>query len=200
MIDDRIVTPSWLFRLLGIQDVRFSTLEDGLILSDERGGSFHVDVATLGAKNVLREGIFFSELTVNTSAGVQQLKWLSKRSARSDHQWLRAFWYRKIAPEVSSSASEIRQITGLGYLRDSRFQRIRKIAIAQKNKFRDLPPKDWLDKHLLDDFGLVYDLASWGTQELEANRERYLQSMKIRFASYFDQIENNLAMCCFAQC
>lgn len=162
-----------------------------LYLSDDRGHRVEVVIASLGDGGAYREGVFFSTLTVKTVDGARSFKWLPKKTRDSTRQWLKTFWYRNIAHEVSKAASEVRLIFGLGYLRDSRFQRIREICIQQRDRFQEIPPDGVIEEHLQQDFQLLFDIAGWKESDVDLHRQNYVNARKIEFAEYFDTIEKN---------
>ncbi len=189
---EKVISPSWTSRILGAQKIGFSHLNDKVYLHVNESRTLEIDIEKLNNSNLYKEGPFFAKLTFNTSEGTQSFEYLPKEATRDTYKWLRQLFYRKILPEVSKASAEVRSVLEQdSYLRSSKFQRIRTIAIRQREIFKEVPPQDTVEKQHMDDFKLLNELASWGKKELEVRRKKYLKDKKVEFVNYFDTIEEN---------
>jgi DNA helicase-4 len=166
-------------------------LNGELYLSDDQGNRVEIELDSLGSEELYSQGLLFSTLKLQTSEGLRTLRWLPKSSAKSAYHWLTDIWYHQIASDVSRAASQVRLIMVLGYLRDSRLESIRAIALPQLARFRKLPPKGTFSDSVHDDFTLLYSFATWKRADVAVHRESYVDAERLKYADYFDSVESN---------
>ena len=95
--------------------------------------------------------------------------------------WLEDYWYwleesQKFASEVRRCAEEINRLLDAGYLRSSRWLKIRAMAQEMLDQFRQVPAVGYLDRDRHADFTLVQQVAHWGDQQVEDFRAQYVKS------------------------
>ena len=127
---------------------------------------------------------------------MQRLKGLSKSEVDGFFDWLQDYWYwleeyQKFASEVSRCAEEINRLLDAGYLRRSRWLKIRAMAQEMLDQFRKVPAVGYLDHDRHADFTLVQQMAHWTERDVEDHRVRYVDCFKEQFADYFDRVESN---------
>ena len=188
---EKIVSPALIFRILGANEVRLVFSGEELYLNTSNNERLKVDLDRLVDGELYRRGVFCSTLAFNTDKGKKFFRWLPDKGAMMTCEWLREIWSRKVAPRVHRAATEVRNVLGAGYLRDSRLQRIRRIIAGQHSACEKLPPDGAISPRQMEDMKLLYNLASWGERELDACRENYVKEKKIEFSDYFDTIESN---------
>ena len=193
ILENRNITPHWMMRLLGARMATILISSDGLVL-ERAGKRFVLCTEDLTRGNVLRRGRLFFELVLPTDRGAQRLKGLRKAEVEGFFDWLQDYRYwleedQKFASAVRRCAEEINRLLDVGYLRRSRWLKIRAMAQKMLNQFRKVPAVGTLDRDA--DFSLVQQMAHWGDQEVEDFRVQYVSRFKEEFSTYFDQVENN---------
>ncbi len=194
ILENRSIIPHWMMRLLGARTATILISSDGLILERAGGERFAVCSENLTREDVLRRGRLFFELMLPTDRGAQRLKGLRKAEVEGFFDWLEDYWFwlaeaQKFASEVRRCAGEINRLLDEGYLRSSRWLKIRAMARDMIDQFRKVPAVGSLDRDA--DFTLVQQMAHWGDQEVEDFRAQYVSRLKEAFSTFFDGVENN---------
>ena len=194
ILENRSITPHWMMRLLGTRKAVLLISSDGLVLERAGGERFALGTENLTRENVLRRGRLFFELALPTDRGAQRLKGLRKSEVEGFFEWLQDYWYwleeeQKFASEVQRCAGEINRLLDAGYLRSSRWLKIRAMARDMLDQFRKVPAVGSLDRDA--DFTLVQEMAHWGDQQVEDFRAQYVSRLKEAFSTFFDGVENN---------
>lgn len=192
ILKNKSITPHWMMRLLGARMATILISSDGLIL--ERGERFALCAENLTREDVLRRGRLFFELALPTDRGAQRLKGLRKAEVEGFFDWLQDYRYwleeaQKFASEVQRCAEEINRLLDAGYLRSSRWLKIRAMAMEMLDRFRKVPAIGSLDRHA--DFTLVQQVAHWSDQQVEDFRTQYVNRLKEEFSTFFDGVESN---------
>ena len=195
-LENRIITPHWMMRLLGARSATILISSDGLILERAGGKRFAVCSENLTREDVLYRGRLFFEMVLPTDGGAQRLKGLTKAEVEGFFDWLQDYWYwleedQKFASEVQRCAEEINRLLDAGYLRNSRLLKIRTMAREMLDQFRKVPVVGSLDCNRHADFTLVQQVAHWNDQQVEDFRAQYVNRLKEQFSTYFDQVESN---------
>ena len=196
ILENKSITPHWMMRLLGARKAILSISSDGLILEMGKGKRFAISTEKLTRENVLHRGRLFSELVLPTDFGVQRLQGLHKAEVEGFFDWLQDYWYwlqeaQKLASAVRRCAEEINILLDAGYLRNSRWLKIRAMAREMLNRFRKVPVVGSLDRNRHADFTLVQQMAYWNDQQVEDFRAQYVNRFKEQFSTYFDGVESN---------
>lgn len=194
ILENRSITPHWMMRLLGARTAVLLISSDGLVLERAGGERFAISSEDLTREDVLYRGRLFFELMLPTDRGSQRLKGLRKAEVDRFFDWLQDYWYwleedQKFASEVRRCAGEINRLLDEGYLRSSRWLKIRAMARDMLDQFRKVPAMGSLDRDA--DFSLVQQMAHWGDQEVEDFRAQYVSRLKEEFSTFFDGVENN---------
>ncbi len=194
ILENRSITPHWMMRLLGARTATILISSDGLILERAGGERFAISSENLTREDVLRRGRLFFELVLPTDRGAQRLKGLRKAEVEGFFDWLEDYWYwleeaQKFASEVRRCAGDINRLLDEGYLRSSRWLKIRAMARDMIDQFRKVPAVGSLGRDA--DFTLVQKVAHWGDQEVEDFRAQYVSRLKEAFSTFFDGVENN---------
>ncbi len=194
ILENRSITPHWMMRLLGARTATILISSDSLILERAGGERFAISSENLTREDVLRRGRLFFELVLPTDRGAQRLKGLRKAEVDGFFDWLQDYWYwleeaQKFASEVRRCAGEINRLLDEGYLRSSRWLKIRAMARDMIDQFRKVPAVGSLDRDA--DFTLVQQMAHWDDQEVEDFRAQYVSRLKEAFSTFFDGVENN---------
>lgn len=194
ILENRSITPHWMMRLLGARTATILISSDGLILERAGGERFAISSENLTREDVLRRGRLFFELMLPTDRGAQRLKGLRKAEVEGFFDWLQDYWYwleesQKFASEVRRCAGDINRLLDEGYLRSSRWLKIRAMARDMIDQFRKVPAVGSLDRDA--DFTLVQEVVHWGDQEVEDFRAQYVSRLKEAFSTFFDGVENN---------
>ena len=195
-LKNRSITPHWMMRLLGTRKATILISSDGLILERAGGERFAVCSEDLTREDVLSRGRLFFELVLPTDRGAQRLKGLCKAEVEGFFDWLQDYWYwleesQKFASEVRRCAEEINRLLDAGYLRSSRWLKIKAMAMEILDQFRMVPAVGYLDRDRHADFTLVQQVAHWGDQEVEDFRAQYVSRLKDQFSTFFDGVESN---------
>ena len=196
ILKNKIITPHWMMRLLGARMATIVISYDGLILERAGGERFAINTENWTREDVLRRGMLFSELVLPTDRGAQRLKGLNKSEVEGFFDWLQDYWYwleeyQKFAPEVRRCAGEINRLLDAGYLRRSRWLKIRAMAREMLDQFRKVPAVGCLDRDRHADFTLVQQMAHWTERDVEDHRVQYVDCFKEQFADYFNRVESN---------
>ncbi len=194
ILENRSITPHWMMRLLGARKATILISSDSLILERAGGKRFALCAENLTRENILSRGRLFFELVLPTDRGAQRLKGLRKAEVDGFFDWLQDYWYwleeeQKFASEVRRCAEEINRLLNEGYLRSSRWLKIKAMARDMLDQFRKVPAVSSLDRDA--DFSLVQQMAHWGDQEVEDFRAQYVSRLKEAFSTFFDGVENN---------
>ena len=195
-LKNKIITPHWMMRLLGARTATILISSDGLILERAGGERFAVCSEDLTRENIFSRGRLFFELVLPTDRGAQRLKGLCKAEVEGFFDWLQDYWYwleenQKFASKVQRCAEEINRLLDAGYLRSSRWVKIRAMALEMLDQFRMVPAVGYLDRNRHADFTLVQEVAHWGNQEVEDFRAQYVSRLKEAFSTFFDGVESN---------
>lgn len=195
-LKNKSITPHWMMRLLGARKATILISSDGLILERAGGKRFAVCTENLTREDVLHRGRLFFELVLPTDRGEERLKGLHKAEVEGFFDWLQDYWYwleedQKFASEVQRCAGEINRLLNAGYLRRSRWLKIRAMAREMLDQFRKVPAVGYLDRNRHADFTLVQEVAHWGDQEVEDFRAQYISRLKEAFSTFFDGVESN---------
>lgn len=195
-LKNKSITPHWMMRLLGARTATILISSDGLVLERAGGKRFAVCAENLTREDVLSRGRLFFELVLPTDRGAQRLKGLHKVEVEGFFDWLQDYWLwleedQKFASEVRRCAEEINRLLDEGYLRSSRWVKIRARALEMLDQFRKVPAVGYLDRNRHADFTLVQQMAHWNDQQVEVFRAQYVSRLKEQFATYFDGVENN---------
>ena len=175
-----------------------------LCVDSSNRGKVEVDVQYSDLDDSFTEGLLFFRLKLKSSKDSISIKCLPRKSAQTAHQWLKKCsyraraialeeylyrakalvkrLYRTIADDVSRSATEVRGILNLGYLRDSRLDQIRDIAKKQQGVFGKPPSADYVDQRTLEDFKLLYEAANWTKKEIKELRSSYVAKKMSEFS------------------
>ncbi|MDE2698415.1 MAG: hypothetical protein OXI23_06060, partial [Gemmatimonadota bacterium] len=161
-LKNKSITPHWMMRLLGARTATILISSDGLILERAGGKRFAVCTENLTREDVLHRGRLFFELVLPTDRGAQQLKGLRKAEVEGFFDWLQDYWYwlaenQKFASEVKRCAAEIDRLLDTGYLRSSRWLKIKAMAQEMLDQFRKVPAVGYLDRNRHADFTLVQE-------------------------------------------
>ena len=196
ILKNKIITPHWMMRLLGARAATIVISYDGLVLERAGGERFAISTENWTREDVLRRGRLFFELVLPTDRGEERLQGLSKSEVEGFFDWLQDYWYwleeyQKFASEVSRCAEEINRLLDAGYLRRSRWLKIRAMAQKMLDQFRKVPAVDCLDRDRHADFTLVQQMAHWTERDVEDHRVQYVDCFKEQFADYFDEVESN---------
>ena len=196
ILENKSITPHWMMRLLGARMATILISSDGLILERAGGKRFALCAENLTRENVLYRGRLFFELVLPTDRGAQQLKGLRKAEVEGFFDWLEDYWYwseesQKFASEVQRCAAKINRLLDAGYLRRSRWLKIRAMAREMLDHFRMVPAVGYLDRDRHADFTLVQEVAHWGDQQVEDFRAQYVKRLKEAFSTFFDGVESN---------
>ena len=195
-IQNKILTPHWLPRLLGARKAILSISSDGLILKKGNAAPCKVFIENLTRATAWHRGRLFSELALQTDRGAQQLKGLRDSEVAGFFDWLRDYrhWLQddqKLAPAVRRCAEKLDKLLDMGYLRQSRYLKAKALARETLHQFRNVPAASCLDRAIHADFLLVQEIAHWTDREVENFREQYANRLKARFSAYFDRVESN---------
>ena len=193
-LKNKSITPHWMMRLLGARKATIVISSDGLILERAGGERFAISTENLTREDVLHRGRLFCELVLPTDRGAQRLKGLSRSEVEGFFDWLEDYWYwledyQKFASEMRRCAEEIKRLLDAGYLRRSRWVKIRAMARDMLDQFRKVPAVGDLDCDT--DFTLVQQMAHWTERDVEDHRVQYVNRFKEQFAEYFDRVESN---------
>ena len=196
ILENKSITPHWMMRLLGARKAVLLISSDGLILERAGGKRFALCTEDLTRENVLYRGRLFFELVLPTDCGEQRLPGLHKAEVEGFFGWLQDYWYwlqedQKFEAAVRRCAEEINKLLDEGYLRRSRWLKIRALAMETLNRFRKVPVVGSLDRNRYADFTLVQEMAYWSDQQVEDFRAQYVNRLKEQFSTYFDQVESN---------
>ncbi len=194
ILKNKSITPHWIMRLWSARKATILISSDGLILERAGGERFAISSENLTRENILSRGRLFFELALPTDRGAQRLKGLRTAEVEGFFDWLQDYWYwleeaQKFASEVRRCAGEINRLLDEGYLRSSRWLKIRAMARDMIDQFRKVPAVGSLDRDA--DFTLVQKVAHWGDQEVEDFRAQYVSRLKEEFSTFFDGVENN---------
>ncbi len=189
ILENRSITPHWMMRLLGARKAILSISSDELILEMGKGKRFAISTEKLTRENVLHRGRLFSELVLPTDFGVQRLQGLHKAEVEGFFDWLQDYWYwlqeaQKLASAVRRCAEEINILLDAGYLRRSRWVKIRAMAREMLNRFRKVPVVGSLDRNRHADFTLVQQMAYWNDQQVEDFRAQYVNRFKVELPRF----------------
>ena len=187
----RVLTPHWLMRCFGCRRAELVMAVDGLSVELADGSCYTVLDESLAAAAVVRKRALFYALVLVTDQGEKRLGGLRERDALAVFAWLQRYWYRQLASSVSAVADRLVEDLDGGYLRTSQWRALLASAQQCAARFHDLPPADTVTPEQYRAFDKVLYVAQWGDRHLAAWRAHYVDQMKRRYASYFDQVESN---------
>ena len=195
-IENKVLTPHWLPRLLGAKKAILAVSSAGLILKRKNAEPRNVLIENLTRETAWHRGWLFSELALQTDRGIQRIAGLRASEVAGFFDWLRDYrhWLQdaqKLAPAVEQCAREIDNLLQAGYLRQSRYQKAKALARDVLRQFRSIPAARCLDRAIHEDLLLIREIAHWTDRDVEAFRGQYVDRLKARFAAYFDQVESN---------
>ena len=195
ILENKSIKPHWIMRLLGKKTASLSISSDGLLLERANAKRYVLYTENLTRENVLCRGKLFSALALPTEHGEQRLEGLCKAEVKGFFDWLQDYCYwrkedQKLAPAVRRCAKEINTLLHLGYLRRSRWLKIRAMAREMLNRFRKVPVEACLDRSRHSDLLLLQEIAHWNDQQVKSFRSQYVNRLKEQFSSYFDEVES----------
>jgi len=178
-------------QLIGAEAATFSLDKNGLSVKTKSGDKYLVLTESLAGEAVCVHGVFFSKLVVKTDKGIKKFGGLRKHDAAELYLWMRLYWIEQLIPVVARSAHKIKTIVGKGYLRSSRLKYVQQLAQKTVQKFHKLPDASEVTESNLNLFRYIFDVAKLKPEDVERLRDRYVASMKDKYASYFDGVESN---------
>jgi DNA helicase-4 len=187
----RQITPYWFMRLFGAKSASFQLDESSLTLHASTGERYVVLTESLANESVYHQGLFFSQLILQTDKGTIRFGGLPKRDAVQLYDCFRQYWLTHLAPVIDKTAHQLQLILDRRYLRTSHIPKVQSFAQRAVDKFHIVPAGDWLGSVDLRPFRFVFEVANWSADDVEQHRQCYVQRLKDKHANYFDSVESN---------
>ena len=166
------------------------TISDGAVTIEKgKEKPIHVPIAKAATNVTVQKGLFFSTLVFRSEQGKRRVGGLTKKEASDVYFWLQQHWLHHLAPTVSEAANQINAILMSGYPRQSRVQRISKLAKESASSFGKVTDETWTLDLDLTPFRTVLQFSQLKPSDIDGIRRQYIYRKKAEFQAYFDEVE-----------
>jgi DNA helicase-4 len=190
-IDLISLVPSRTFGLFGAGAIEFSLSEEGLSIDTKSGQQYSIPAESVAISVSYSAGLFFSKLILKTNKGTRRFRGLPKLEAKEVYLWLQRYGVKRLLPLVTESVDQVNGILKNGYLRNSRLQPIRQIALDAVDHFGTVPDSELVPSVDTGVFQFLFDVSGWRAKDIEKFRSQYVQRMQEEYSDFFSSVESN---------
>ncbi|GAA3539724.1 UvrD-helicase domain-containing protein [Zobellella aerophila] len=161
---------------------------DGLLLH-LKGERHRLGWDELTAAPVWLTGPLFCRLRLHCTQGGIELDWLPKPQSKRLALAITQGWYRHHLSRVEPLAESCLALLEQGYLRQSRWFKLKAQAEAELSRWRRPPAEGVLEDKQRAAFELIYTLARADDDWRQARLQEYTEQALARFSGLFDSLE-----------